>query len=193
MGWHWLQHLREENLSAELWALQWLTYLVYHHGPVRDSLALDIIKVTVVDADELPVFYSSCMAGKALGRAMMILDLSHSNSRPVPHKPLAFRGFWPFTSQEARFVRQEGRANKEKKEGKLLGGNLTSNLVDIHYHAQQAETNITKLLGCLQTGVRATDDSDSGSPESDEEETTALAQKTLAKVDHFLVIDNEGK
>jgi hypothetical protein len=222
--WLWLQMMREENLSAELWALQWLTYLVYHHGPVRDSLALDIIKVTVSDAHELPVFYSSCMAGKAMGRAMMILDLAHSDTKPIKHKKLPFRGFWPYTSQEARFERQEGRANKEKQEGKLLGGNLTSNLVDIHYHAQQAESNIIKLLGCLQKGVRATDSSSSSgeeeralcpgpAPESprkgrwsfrqpspreggqraSEEPKAEKQQKTHVKVDHFLVIDNEGE
>ncbi|CAK0850878.1 unnamed protein product [Prorocentrum cordatum] len=226
--WLWLQMMRQENLSAELWALQWLTYLVYHHGPVRDSLALDIIKVTVVDAHELPVFYSSCMAGKAMGRAMMILDLAHSDTKPIRHKRLPFRGFWPYTSQEARFERQEGRASLERKEGKLLGGNLTSNLVDIHYHAQQAESNIIKLLGCLQRGVRATDSSSSSGEEARadcaQEESpkrhrwslqsavpsprkgggrpseeapggrsSSGQQRTHVKVDHFLVIDNEGE
>jgi hypothetical protein len=176
----WMKEARQAELTSESWALQWLTYLVYHHGPVRDSLALDIIKVTIVDARELPVFYSSCMAGKAMGRAMLILELSHSDMDPIPHKALPFRGFWPYTSQEARFDRQAGRADEEKKEGKLKGGNLTSNLVDIHYHAQQAETNITKMLECLQKGVKPSDEDDS------EEETDVI-------VDHFLVIDNEGK
>jgi hypothetical protein len=184
----WIQMLREDNLTAEAWALQWLTYLVYHHGPVRDSLALDIIKVTVVDARELPVYYSSCMAGKAMGRAMMILDLAHDKRRPVPHEALPFVGFWPFTSQEARFERQEGRAQNEKREKKLLGGNLDSNLVDMHYHAQQAETNITKLLGSLGKGHRATDDSAPESTDSDDGD-----RGDVIKVDHFLVIDNEGK
>ncbi|CAK0847136.1 unnamed protein product, partial [Prorocentrum cordatum] len=104
---------------------------------------------------------------------------------------------------EARFDRQAGRARKEQEEGKLLGGNLTSNLVDIHYHAQQAETNITKLLGCLRKGVRATDSSSSSSDEegccskgeraSSKEVAEGVRQKTHVKVDHFLVIDNEGK
>jgi len=136
--------------------------------------------VTVIDAAELPVYYSSCMAGKAMARTMMILDLSHSTTRPVPHKALPFRGFWPYTSQESRFDRQAGRAEDEKKEGKLKGGNLTSNLVDIHYHAQQAETNITKMLGCLKKGIKPSDEND----EADEQ--------TEVAVDHFLVIDNES-
>lgn len=176
----WIRRQHSERMSAEAWALQWLTYLVYHHGPVRDSLALDVIKVTITDVHELPVYYSSCMAGKAMARTMLILDLCHSESRPVPHKPLAFRGFWPFTSQESRFDRQAGRAMDEKKEGKLKGGNLVSNLVDMHYHAQQAELNITKMLGCLSQGVKPTDEEG-----KDDEETDVL-------VDHFLVIDNEG-
>lgn len=176
----WIRDMHRDAMSAEAWACQWLTYLVYHHGPVRDSLALDIIKVTIIDAHELPVYYSSCMAGKAMARTMLILDLCHSESRPVPHKPLAFRGFWPFTSQESRYDRQAGRAEDEKKEKKLKGGNLTSNLVDIHYHAQQAELNITKMLGCLSQGVKPTDEEG-----NNDEETDVL-------VDHFLVIDNEG-
>merc|ERR1712217_232561 len=171
---------RQDEMSSESWALQWLTYLVYHHGPVRDALALDIIKVTIIDVDELPVYYSSCMAGKAMGRAMMILDLSHSETRPVQHKRIPFRGFWPYTSQESRFDRQAGRADDEKKEGKLKGGNLTSNLVDIHYHAQQAEVNITKMLGALHKGKKPTDDVD------DDEDDAGVS------LDHFLVIDNEG-
>jgi len=150
------------------------------------------------------VYYSSCMAGKAMGRAMMILDMAHSETKPIEHKRLPFRGFWPYTSQEARFDRQAGRARKEQEEGKLLGGNLTSNLVDIHYHAQQAETNITKLLNCLSKGVKATDSSSSSS--DDETAETAGSkeikgsvgskngeERTHVKVDHFLVIDNEGK
>eukprot|EP00928_Gymnodinium_smaydae_P075492 TRINITY_DN5851_c0_g3_i2.p1 TRINITY_DN5851_c0_g3~~TRINITY_DN5851_c0_g3_i2.p1 ORF type:complete len:372 (-),score=54.46 TRINITY_DN5851_c0_g3_i2:49-1164(-) len=176
----WIAQHRQDVLSAEAWALQWLTYLVYHHGPVRDSLALDIIKVTVVDAAELPVYYSSCMAGKAMGRTMMILDLAHSASKPVPHNPLPFRGFWPYTSQEARYDRQAGRADDEKKERKLKGGNLTSNLVDIHYHAQQAELNITRLLGSLNKGQIPSD------------EVGAVESATDVGVDHFLVIDNEA-
>merc|ERR1712216_861176 len=112
---------------------------------------------------------------------MLILELSHSETKPVPHKPLAFRGFWPFTSQEARFDRQAGRADEEKKEGKFKGGNLTATLVAIHYHAQQAETNITAMLNKLHRGVKPTDDD-----AADEEETEV-------GVDHFLVIDNEGK
>eukprot|EP00931_Biecheleriopsis_adriatica_P091454 TRINITY_DN6533_c0_g2_i1.p1 TRINITY_DN6533_c0_g2~~TRINITY_DN6533_c0_g2_i1.p1 ORF type:complete len:758 (+),score=173.38 TRINITY_DN6533_c0_g2_i1:50-2323(+) len=177
----WMKAVHQEELTDESWALQWLTYLVYHHGPVRDSLALDIIKVTIIDAEELPVYYSSCMAGKAMGRTMFILELSGSESKPVPHKKRAFRGFWPFTSQEARFERQAGRAEDEKKEGKLKGGNLTSNLVDIHYHAQQAEINIAKMLGALHKGVKPTD------------EENANGEDTDVLVDHFLVIDNEGK
>merc|ERR1719316_752103 len=46
------------------WAVQWLVYTMFHHGPVRDSLAWDVIKVSIVDASELPVYYSSVMAGK---------------------------------------------------------------------------------------------------------------------------------
>jgi len=99
-----------------------------------------------------------------------------------PHKPLAFHGFWPYTSQEARYTRQADRAEEERKELKLKGGNLTSNLVDIHYHAQQAETNITKFLACLAKNKRPTDDTDA----EDEEEFEI-------SMDHFLVIDNEGK
>merc|ERR1712048_157990 len=121
-------------------------------------------------------------AGKAMGRAMLILELSHSTTKPVPHKALPFRGFWPFTSQEARFDRQAGRAQAEKDEGKLKGGNLDSNLVDLHYHAQQAETNITKMLSRLHRGLKATDENDA------EEE----GEETSVAVDHFLVIDNES-
>ncbi|CAE7734372.1 unnamed protein product [Symbiodinium pilosum] len=29
---------------------------MFHHGPVRDSLAWDVIKVTIVDAPELSVY-----------------------------------------------------------------------------------------------------------------------------------------
>ena len=46
---------RAEHRSAIAWAMQWLTYAMFHHGPVRDSLAWDVIKVTIVDACELPV------------------------------------------------------------------------------------------------------------------------------------------
>jgi len=144
-------------------------------------LALDIIKVTIVDADELPVYYSSCMAGKAMGRTMFILELSCSDTKPVPHRKRAVRGFWPYTSQEARFERQAGRAEEEKKEGKLKGGNLTSNMVDMHYHAQQAEVNIAKMLRALHQGVKPCDEENAGS------------EDTSVSVDHFLVVDNEGK
>lgn len=50
-----LQGKAREHKSAIAWAMQWLTYAMFHHGPVRDSLAWDVIKVTIVNARELPV------------------------------------------------------------------------------------------------------------------------------------------
>lgn len=162
------------------WAVQWLVYTMFHHGPVRDSLAWDVIKVSIVDASELPVYYSSVMAGKQCARTMRIIDLAQSSTAPVPHAPLRFVGFWPYASQEAREERQKQRFAAEKAEGKLKGGNIDVNLVNLHYHAQQAETNIPKMLSCLRSGSVPSDDS------SEEE----VFPQTRA--DHFLIIQNDG-
>merc|ERR1712176_1088909 len=76
------------------WAMQWLVYALFHHGPVRDSLAWDIIKITIIDAAELSVYYSSVMAGNAISRTMHIVDVARSATYPVPHQPLRTVGFW---------------------------------------------------------------------------------------------------
>ncbi|CAJ1363649.1 unnamed protein product [Effrenium voratum] len=128
-----LKDKSEEYKSAIAWAIQWLTYAMFHHGPVRDSLAWDIIKVSIVDAAELPVFYSSVMAGAAIDRTMEVLELAHS-----------------------------GAADKKG-----------------HFHAQQAEENITKMLKSLKLGQKPTDCGDTNI-------------STEVKVDHFVVIDNDA-
>ncbi|CAJ1363651.1 unnamed protein product [Effrenium voratum] len=122
-----LKDKSEEYKSAIAWAIQWLTYAMFHHGPVRDSLAWDIIKVSIVDAAELPVFYSSVMAGAAIDRTMEVLELAHS-----------------------------GAADKKG-----------------HFHAQQAEENITKMLKSLKLGQKPTDCGDTNI-------------STEVKVDHFV-------
>jgi hypothetical protein len=164
------------------WALEWLVYLLYHHGPVRDSFCWDVITATVVDAAELPVFYTSVMSGKQIGRTMQILELAHSAASPVPHTPLRFVGFWPYASSETRYRRQNKRHGEEVSGKQLLGGNADSNLVDMNYHQQQSEANITKLMACLNRGVMPTDD-------DGVEECTAA---TNIASDHFLMIDNDG-
>ncbi|CAE7033282.1 unnamed protein product [Symbiodinium sp. CCMP2592] len=135
-----------EYKSAIAWAMQWLTYAMFHHGPVRDSLAWDVIKVTIVDAPELAVYYSSVMAGAAIDRTMQILELAHSSVTPVAHMPLRVVGFWPYASQEARHARQQNRHRQERENKRLLGGNVDANLVNLHFHAQQAESNISRRL-----------------------------------------------
>merc|ERR1712232_1513043 len=67
----------------------------------------------------------------------------------------------------------------EKSQRKLLGGNADSNLVNLHYHAQQAEANILKMLKCLNSGIQ---------PSDDDSEQAA----TNASMEHFLMIDNGG-
>jgi len=161
------------------WAMQWLTYAMFHHGPIRDSVAWDVIKVTVVDAADLSVYYSSVMAGKSISRTMKIVDLAQSLAQPVPHKPLRIVGFWPYASQEARNLRQKKRHAAELEQQKLLGGNVDANLVNLHFHAQQAESNILKMLDCLNSGVQP-----------DDEDGEKVAAKS--RIDHFLVIDNDG-
>lgn len=168
-----------EELQDVAWAMQWLVYLMFHHGPVRDSVAWDIIKITTVEAEKLGVYYSSVMAGKAIGRTITILDLAKSSTRPVPHAPRRICGFWPYTSQEGRHSRQYGRAEAEKETGKLQGGNVDSNLVNLHFHAQQAESNIVHMLGKLNQGIRPSDDPD------------APEVAASGNVDHFLIIDND--
>ncbi|CAE7718345.1 unnamed protein product [Symbiodinium microadriaticum] len=168
-----------EYKSAIAWAMQWLTYAMFHHGPVRDSLAWDVIKVTIVDAPELAVYYSSVMAGAAIDRTMQILELAHSSVSPVAHMPLRVVGFWPYASQEARHARQQNRHRQERENKRLLGGNVDANLVNLHFHAQQAESNISRMLKSLKLGQRPTDD---GSSEA----------ATEVKVDHFIVIDNDS-
>merc|ERR1712087_468900 len=95
------------------------------------------------------------------------------------HQPLRTVGFWPFASQEARDARQKKRHADEKKQHKLLGGNADSNLVNLHYHAQQAETNILKMLKCLRSGIQPSDDD-------------SKQEVTNASMEHFLMIDNGG-
>ncbi|CAJ1363650.1 unnamed protein product [Effrenium voratum] len=129
-----LKDKSEEYKSAIAWAIQWLTYAMFHHGPVRDSLAWDIIKVSIVDAAELPVFYSSVMAGAAIDRTMEVLELAHS-----------------------------GAADKKG-----------------HFHAQQAEENITKMLKSLKLGQKPTDCGDTNI-------------STEVKVDHFVVAWREER
>jgi hypothetical protein len=119
---------------------------MFHHGPIRDSVAWDVIKVTVVDAPLLRVFYSSVMAGAAIDRTMEMLRLAKATTQPVPHCALRIVAFWPWASQEARAVRQTKRHKLEVVGKQLLGGNADSNLVNLHYHAQQAEHNIIELL-----------------------------------------------
>ncbi|CAK9114463.1 unnamed protein product [Durusdinium trenchii] len=181
-SWNWavqaLTGRSQEHKSAIAWAMQWLTYAMFHHGPVRDSLAWDVIKVTIVEAKTLPVYYSSVMAGAALDRTMEILELAHSPSKPVPHPPLRVVGFWPYASQEARHARQRNRHRSEKEQQRLLGGNIDSNLVNLHFHAQQAESNITKMLKSLRLGQRPSDGE--------------TVQATDIKVDRFIVIDNDA-
>jgi len=168
-----------EYKSAIAWAMQWLTYAMFHHGPVRDSLAWDVIKVTIVDAPELAVYYSSVMAGAAIDRTMQILELAHSSVTPVAHMPLRVVGFWPYASQEARHARQQNRHRQERENKRLLGGNVDANLVNLHFHAQQAESNICRMLKSLKLGQRPTDDGSSDAA-------------TEVKVDHFIVIDNDS-
>eukprot|EP00928_Gymnodinium_smaydae_P030546 TRINITY_DN22685_c0_g7_i1.p1 TRINITY_DN22685_c0_g7~~TRINITY_DN22685_c0_g7_i1.p1 ORF type:complete len:301 (-),score=86.35 TRINITY_DN22685_c0_g7_i1:244-1146(-) len=127
----------------------------------------------------LGVYYSSVMAGKAIGRTITILDLAKSPTRPVPHEPRRICGFWPYTSQEGRHSRQYGRAEAEKATGKLQGGNVDSNLVNLHFHAQQAESNIVHMLGKLNQGIKPSDD------------PNAPEVPASGNVDHFLVIDND--
>jgi len=162
---------RRQNSTTAGWAMQWLTYAFFHHGPVRDSLAWDIIKVTIVDAADLPVYYSSVMAGNAISRTVHIVDLGRSKREPVPHPPLRTVGFWPYTSQEARIARQKKRHADERTNKKLLGGNADSNMVNLHYHASQAEANILNMLKAL---------------EKQEDEGYGNG------VEHFLIIDNGG-
>ncbi|CAE7447262.1 unnamed protein product [Symbiodinium natans] len=169
----------DEHKSAIAWAMQWLTYAMFHHGPVRDSLAWDVIKVTIVDAPELSVYYSSVMAGAAIDRTMQILELAHSCAAPVAHAPLRVVGFWPCASQEVRHARQRHRHRQERDGERLLGGNVDANLVNLHFHAQQAESNISRMLKSLKLGQRPTDN---GGAEA----------ATEVQVDHFIVIDNDS-
>lgn len=117
------------------------------------------------------------MAGNAISRTMHIVDLARSATTPVPHRPLRTVGFWPYCSQEARDVRQKRRHADEKKQHKLLGGNVDSNLVNLHFHAAQAETNILKMLECLSSGIQPSDNDSERLP-------------TQATIEHFLIIDN---
>lgn len=171
--------LTGEELKQVAWAIQWLVYLMFHHGPVRDSVAWDIIKITTLEAEKMGVYYSSVMAGNAIGRTIDILDLAKSPTRPVPHAPRRICGFWPYTSQEGRHSRQYGRAESERATGKLQGGNLDSNLVNLHFHAQQGESNIVHMLGKLNDGIKPSDDPD------------APEVPASGNVDHFLMIDND--
>lgn len=79
------------------------------------------------------------------------------------HRQLRVVGFWPYAGQEARLARQQLRHRAEREQKRLLGGNIDSNLVNLHFHAQQSEWNLIKLL------------------------------KTQLFFDHFLVIDNDAE
>merc|ERR1712151_1424262 len=101
---------------------------------------------TTVDAVDLSVYHSSVMAGGSVGRAMYMLELAHKEDAPVPHNHLRTVLFWPWASQEQRERRQISRHKSELEKGCLQGGNVDSNLVNLHYHAEQAEHNILQML-----------------------------------------------
>jgi hypothetical protein len=178
----WLHHqgeAKEDRKEDVSWAMQWLVYLMFHHGPVRDSIAWDVIRITIIDADELSVYYSSVMAGGSVLRAMHMLELAHKVDAPVPHRHLRTVLFWPWASQEQREHRQKSRHDAEVQQGALLGGNADANLVNLHYHAEQAEHNILTMLYRM------------GDTQS-ETESSLFPLAGIKAIDYLLIVDNNA-
>lgn len=146
---------KDEDNSDMSWTLPWLIYWMFHNGPARDSIAWDVIKATVADVDDLSVYYSSVMAAEcSTERIEYLMRLAQDTEAPVPHRRMRTVIFWPWASQEQRDLRQRRRSQLELEQGRLLGGNLDSNLVNLHYHAEQAEHNILNLLTPRANGVK---------------------------------------